>query len=251
MGALVAAVQHGEPLAGPLAAMGIVFVLLQAVGPLHDTLSTNLGAQTTAWLNDRLLLACTGPPGLAHLEQPALADDLAAARDFEFGLGGPNIMVAMPSIGAGLASLGAGAAQALLLLGYRWWAPLLLGAAWLSTHRFLAAGAIWRARQDPDVIQQERRAQYAYRLSVDAPAAKEMRLFGLADWVVHGFVNLRRSLLERSWRERRLAWPQIHGAMVLVAAANVVFFWSLARDTVAGQVALGAAVVFAQAAIGT
>jgi len=31
-GLLVAAVQNGDPLAGPLAAMGVVFVLLQALG---------------------------------------------------------------------------------------------------------------------------------------------------------------------------------------------------------------------------
>jgi ATP-binding cassette, subfamily B, bacterial len=251
MGVLVAAVQHGDSLGWPLAAMGIVFVLLQTIGPLHDALSTNLGAQTTAWLNDRLLRACVMPPGLAHLEQPALADELGAARDFEFGMSGPNITVSMPNIGAGFASFAGGLAQALLLFRYRWWAPPLLAGAWLSTHHLLAAGAIWRARQDADVAEQERRAQYAYRLSVDAPGAKEMRLFGLADWVVGGFVTLRRALLERSWRERRLTWPKTRRAMIIVSVANAVFFWSLGRDAIAGHVSLGALVVFAEAAIGT
>jgi hypothetical protein len=80
MGFLVNAVENQDPLGGPLAAMGIVFVLLQAVGPFHDALSTNLGAQVTAWLNDKLLNACSQPAGLAHLEQPALADELGARR---------------------------------------------------------------------------------------------------------------------------------------------------------------------------
>jgi ATP-binding cassette, subfamily B, bacterial len=251
MGVLVAAVQHGDSLGGPLAAMGVVFVLLQTIGPLHDALSANLGAQTTAWLNDRLLRACVSPPGLAHLEQPALADDLGAARDFEFGMGGPNITVSMPNIGAGFSSFAGGLAQALLLFRYRWWAPPLLSGAWLSTHRLLAAGAIWRARHDPDVAEQERRAQYAYRLSVDAPGAKEMRLFGLADWVVGGFVTLRRTLVDRSWRERKLTWPKTRRAMIIVSVANALFFWSLGRDAIAGRVSLGALVVFAEAAIGT
>src|SRR5262249_10845404 len=95
MGVLVNAGQQDHSLGVPLAAMGVVFVLLQTIGPLHEALSTNLGAQTTAWLNDRLLLACVGPPGLAHLENPALADQLGTARDFEYGFGGPNITVSM------------------------------------------------------------------------------------------------------------------------------------------------------------
>jgi ABC-type multidrug transport system fused ATPase/permease subunit len=251
MGFLVNAVENQDPLGGPLAAMGIVFVLLQAVGPFHDALSTNLGAQVTAWLNDKLLNACSQPAGLAHLEQPALADELGAARDFEFGMAGPSITICMPSIGAGFASFGGGVAQALLLFGFSWWAPLLLGSAWLSTHHFLAAGAIWRSRTDPDVAEQERRAEYAYRLSVDAAGAKEMRLFGLADWVVGGFVSLRRALVDRSWEDRRLRWSTTRWGLLLVVVANVVFFWALGRDAINGNVSLGALVVFAEAAIGT
>lgn len=250
MGALVTAVNDGDPLGLPLAAIGVTFVAMQAVGPLHDAVSSNLGAQATAWLNDRLLDACAGPPGLAHLEQPDLADELGAARDFEFGMAGPNIATSTPNIGAGFASFAGGVAQAALLFAYRWWAPLLVGGAWLSTHRFLARTAIWRARKDADVGEQERRALYAYRLSVDAPGAKEMRLFGLVDWVVGGFVSVRRALLERSWRERNEAWPNARWAMLVVTVANALFFWSLASDAVDGALAVGSAVVFAQAAIG-
>lgn len=250
MGVLVASVQDGDPLGGPLVAMGALFVLMQATGPLHDALSTNLGAQVTAWLNDRLLRACSEPDGLAHLEQPALADELGSAREFEFGMAGPNITVSMPAIGSGFASFAGGLASALLLARYRWWAPILVGGAWLSTHRFLAAGAIWRARHDPDVAEAERRAMYAYRLSVDAPSAKEMRLFGLADWVIGGFISERRDLLERSWRDRRFGWIKTQQGLLVVAVANAIFFFSLARDASAGRISLGVLVVLAQAAIG-
>ena len=250
MGVLVGSVQDGDPLGAPLAAMGITFVLMQAIGPLHEALSTNLGAQVTAWLNDRLLHACSDPDGLAHLEQPSLADELGSAREFEFGMAGPNITVSMPNIGSGFASFAGGLASALLLFRYRWWAPILVGGSWLATHKLLAAGAIWRARHDPDVAEAERRAMYAYRLSVDAPSAKEMRLFGLADWVVQGFIDLRRGLLERSWRDRRFGWVKTQQGLALVAVANAVFFWSLARDASAGRLSLGVLVVLAQAAIG-
>jgi ATP-binding cassette subfamily B protein len=250
MGVLVAAVQHGHSLITPLIGIGVSFVALQASGPFHDALSANLGAKTSAWLHDRLMHACIGPPGLAHLERPDLADELAAARDFDLGLTGPNMTVSMPNIGGGFASFAGGLVQALILFRYRWWAPLLVGGAWGSTHFLLKSSAIWRGRQSDEVVEQQRRAGYAYKLTVEAPAAKEVRLFGLADWVVEGFASLRRHLLDLSWAERRLGWRSTQLAMLIIAAANGLFFWSLADSAADGAVSLGALVVFAQAAIG-
>ncbi len=40
-------------------------------GPFHDAVSANLGATTSSWLHERLLEACDGAPGLAHLESPS------------------------------------------------------------------------------------------------------------------------------------------------------------------------------------
>ena len=251
MGVLVSAVEDGrDPRARPRRRRR----LLRDHAGRRDRCTTpcprTSAPSTSSWLHDRLLDACNGAPGLAHLETPELADQLSAARDFDLGLTGPNLRAAMPQIGGGFAALAGGGAQALLLFGYRWWAPLLVGGAWLSTHHFLRSGAIWHARTDDDVMEQQRRADYAYRLAVYAPAAKEVRLFGLADWVVDGFASVRRRLLDRSWEERRLRFRPTWWAIVLIAAANVVFFWSLASDARAGALGVGALVVFAQAAIG-
>jgi ABC-type multidrug transport system fused ATPase/permease subunit len=250
MGVLVSAVQSGGPVALPLVVAGLLFLLLQTSGPLHDALSSNLGARASGWLHERLLDACVTPQGLAHFENPELADRLAAARDFDAGITGPPITICMPNIGGGFAALAGGLAQALLLFGFRWWAPFVVGGAWLSTHYFLAKGAVWRGRTSPEAVQKQRQAEYAYRLAVDAPAAKEIRLFGLGDWIVGGFVSLRRHLLDMSWQERRLAMRPTATAMVIVLAANALFFWALARDAAAGRVALGWLVVYGQAAIG-
>ena len=94
-GALVGAVQGGRDLAGPLAAVGVVFVLLQVLVPVHQAIGTNLGDRTAAWLYDRLTAGCVGPPGMGHLEDPGLAADLTAARDFDLGITGPPLSIAM------------------------------------------------------------------------------------------------------------------------------------------------------------
>jgi ATP-binding cassette, subfamily B, bacterial len=67
MGILVAAVQGGRALTGPLIAVGIVFVALQVLSPLHQAVGANLGDRVAAWLYDRLTEACARPPGMGHL----------------------------------------------------------------------------------------------------------------------------------------------------------------------------------------
>src|SRR5262245_30461160 len=71
MGALVTAVQRGGDLGAPLTLVGIAFVLLQILAPLHTVIGANLGDRTAAWLYDRLTEACVTPPGIGHLEDPA------------------------------------------------------------------------------------------------------------------------------------------------------------------------------------
>jgi ABC-type transport system involved in cytochrome bd biosynthesis fused ATPase/permease subunit len=250
IGALVAAVQGGQALAGPLAATGLAFVAINALAPVHDAVGVNLGARASAWLHERLLAACVDPPGIAHLERPDLADELSSARDFDLGITAPPLRVSMPQIGSGLAELAGGAGQALVLGAYHWWAGLLVGGAWLLTHFLLRDSSVWKAWSDDAVVEEQRHVHYAYRLAVDAPAAKEVRLFGLADWVVERYVSRRLRMVEALFQARRLRLGPMRWGVLLVVGANVAVFWSLAADASAGRLALGSLVVFAQAAVG-
>src|SRR5262249_34999948 len=149
-----------------------------------------------AWLYDRLTEASVRPPGMRHLEDPGLSSDLVVARDFELGMTGPPLSVSMEFIASGLVELLAGLASTIVLIGYAWWAGLLLAAAWLSTHWLLRESAVWRARNTEEVRGAQRDSDYAYRLAVDPPAAKEVRLFGLVDWTMSRFIDRRKRLHE-------------------------------------------------------
>jgi hypothetical protein len=48
-GVVVGAIGHHAGLAAPLILVGVLFVLLQTLGPLHTALSANLGDRTAAW----------------------------------------------------------------------------------------------------------------------------------------------------------------------------------------------------------
>ena len=250
MGVLVAAVQRGGGLSGPLTLAGAVFVLLQVLNPIHQAVSANLGDRTAAWLYDRLTEACVRPPGMAHLEDPKLATELTVARDFDLGMTGPPLSISMDFIAGGLVVMIGGLACAALLFAYAWWAPLLLGGAWLATHWLLRESAVWRDRNTDEVRAAQRDADYAYRLAADPAPAKELRLFGLADWVINRFTQRRTRLHALQYEATRLREKPVLWSLLLVVGANVVVFWSLAAAAANGSLSLGEAVVFAQSAVG-
>jgi ATP-binding cassette subfamily B protein len=250
-GALVGAVASGRPLTGPLVVVGATFVLLQVASPLHAAVSANLGSRTSAWLYDRLTDACVKPPGLGHLEDPELGDDLTVAREFDLGLTGPPMSVNMDFIAGSLVELVAGLAAALVLFGYTWWAPLVLGGAWLSTHWLLRESSVWRDRNTAEVRSAQRDADYAFRMAVDPPAAKELRLFGLADWTVDRFLTRRRRLFDLQYAATRLRERSVLVSLLVVVAGNVAVFWSLADAAASGRLSLESTIVFAQVAVGT
>jgi ATP-binding cassette subfamily B protein len=250
-GVLVGAIQHQASLAVPLIIVGVLFILLQVLGPLHTALSANLGDRTSAWLYDELTGACVAVPGIGHLEDPELAADLQVARDFDRGMTGPPLSVSMDFIAGGLVDMVAGLAQACVLFGFAWWAPPVLAGAWLGTHWLLRESGVWKDRNTEEVRQAQRDADYAYRLAVDPPAAKELRIFGLPDWVLERFLASRRRLHRLQYEATRMRERSVLASLALVLAANLLVLWALASAALDHRLALGALVAYASAAIGT
>jgi ABC-type multidrug transport system fused ATPase/permease subunit len=250
MGVLVAAVTRGESLAAPLTAVGVVFVLLQVLPPIHQAISTNLGDRTASWLYERLTIACVRPPGMRHLEDPSLAADLTVARDFDLGMTGPPLSVALDFIAGGLLGIVGGLACAAVLFAFNWWTPPLLVAAWGSTHWLLRESGVWKDRNTPEVRAAQREAEYAFRLAVDPGPAKELRLFGLADWTIDRFRASRTVLHRLQYRATRLREKPMLLTVLIVCGANVAVFWALASSASAGTLSLARLVAFAQIAVG-
>ena len=251
MGALVAAVQRGDDLTPSLVVVGTAFVLLQVLTPIQTAISLNLGDRTAAFLYDRLTAACVRPAGMGHLEDPSLTADMTAARDFDLGMTGPPLSYSMDFIAGGLVGMLTGLTAAVVLAGFEWWAPIVLGGAWLSTHWLLRESAVWHDRQTDEVRGAQRDADYAYRLAVDPPASKELRLFGLVQWTIDRFVARRTRLHDLQYqatrlRERPLAWSAL-----IVTAANLLVLWALASAAAGGRIDLGQLVTYAQLAVST
>jgi ABC-type multidrug transport system fused ATPase/permease subunit len=250
MGVLVGAIRQGHALAGALTLIGAIFILLQVLNPIHQVVSSNLGDRTAAWLYDRLTEACVRPPGVGHLEDPTLTHDLTVARDFDLGMTGPPLAISMDFIASGIVEMIGGIASALILVGYAWWAPIILAGSWLATHWLLRESAIWRDRNTDEVRDAQRDADYAYRLAVDAPASKELRLFGLAGWTIDRFILRRTRLHDLQYAATRMRERPVIWSILVVVAGNVVVFSALASAAASGHISLGEAVTYVQSAVG-
>jgi ABC-type multidrug transport system fused ATPase/permease subunit len=143
-----------------------------------------------------------------------------------------------------------GLASAIVVAVWSWWAAAILAGAWLSTHYLLRESGVWRDRNTPEVQAAQRDADYAYRLAVDPPAAKELRLFGLATWTLDRFVARRSRLHELQYAATRMRQRPLAGCILIVTGANLLVFWLITQAALERQIGLGQAVTFLQSAVG-
>lgn len=248
MGLLIAAVQSGDDLTVPLVAVGITFFIALSGGPFAQAVAQALGSHTAGWMRRELTRISMAPVGIAHLEHPELKSDLTIAQDFDRGISGPPLSISMTFIGGGLGTMLGGLVASILLFGFAWWAPFLLAGGWLATQYMLRESGIWKDRLTNEVREAQRQADYTYRLAVDPPAAKELRLFGLSEWTLDRFAQRRRRLFDLQWKATRMRERPVVWSLLFTLAANLIFFWVLAGRLAGGSIELGAAVTYAAAA---
>ncbi len=105
-------------------------------------------------------------------------------------------------------------------------------------------------RNTEEVRSAQRDAEYSYRIAVDPGPAKEVRLFGLADWTLDRFIARRTRLHALQYEATRLREKPVAWSLLVVGAANIIVFVALANATSRGAFTLGEAVVFAFNAVG-
>ncbi len=149
--------------------------------PVQDLLEAHCSAVMSAGMQRRLALAVCGPAGIEHLEDPAVLDQLSAATGELTTTRPADAPVALAGVlGDRLGGLGA----CVVLATFRWWLGLLFLAAWLAVRpplrRLLAERATLIRRATPAL----RHSWYYLGCAWRPQFAKEMRVFGLGDWIL-------------------------------------------------------------------
>ncbi|GAB3744441.1 ABC transporter ATP-binding protein [Microlunatus parietis] len=252
-GSVAAAVRAGAPASDAeqvwtsLVAVAAVLLLGPVLQSLKAVTAARCSAAYLAYVLDLLAEAGVGPRGIGHLDSPGPAGRLRAVadatKDWSFLMGIDSTWSVLTSR---LAALGA----LVLLLPWRWWVPLLVAATFVVlSYVFLGWISLAFDRLLQTTGDQRRRAGYLRGLMLGTETAKEVRLFGLADWLGETYRSTWTEAMTGLWRARQHGLGPVLGACLAVAAATGGALIMIGTDVVAGAVTLGGAVMLAQAVL--
>jgi ABC-type transport system involved in cytochrome bd biosynthesis fused ATPase/permease subunit len=233
----------GAGLIGLLVGIAAVLLAQELVGAVRGWASTDLYRRFDEYLLGRLMAAVLAVGGLELFEDPRLS----ALRDRAVRIArfGPGELAS--GIDAQWAARAQGLAATVLVAWYQPFAAVVLAALWI------AAGWLLRAnyyRGDPFWADPLRRAMYLKKIGLMPDWAKELRVFGLVDWLVDQFGRQWVQVMGELWRARRVGRRTLLllGAAVLVAHA--VTLAVVAHAALAGALSLGALAVLVQGLFG-
>ena len=205
---------EGAALLRTLALAAALYLAHQLVDQMSFVHGQDLGRRLESLLRERTVEACMGPPEIAHLEDQRNLDSVSLARNPSPGMFVP---------GAAVLGLGVMVPPRLAVLGSAvivgtfspWLAALLLvgcaiSFAGLVRYFFVQVKAGLAGHGDL------RRALYFRDLATSPPAAKEVRVFGLVEWLRGRYDAAWREAMSPSWARRRGSRTSVTIAIVAV-----------------------------------
>jgi ATP-binding cassette subfamily B protein len=225
------------------AIVGILFVVQSASTSLQGVAATVLADRIDHELQRRLMSAVMSPAGIAHLEDPATLDLITVGRDtFRAWLRPGRLAISLSQLVSARVTL---VGAALIIVRYRW--PLAL--------LFLAT-ALWAENEERRASRRAaehhhgrsplaRRTEYYYELGVTPGAAKEIRVFGLPQFLLDRFADTWRLAMSQAMGKAGLR-PML-SALSLGASTLLIFGW-MCLDALHGHLKLAPdMLVYAQA----
>jgi ATP-binding cassette, subfamily B, bacterial len=174
----------GHRLIAALAAAGAAYAAALLLGPAQSALSSVVKWRLIYRTQDRLMAAVSGPPGIGHLEDPAVLDDLELAQG---QLVNPRPADAPMTLAVVISNRASGLFACAVLASWRWWLGLGMLVMWIAVRRPQLAlireqGALYAGSSEA-----MRRAWYLSQLAGQPAVAKESRVFGLGGWLVERY----------------------------------------------------------------
>lgn len=223
----------------------------QILAVIQTSLGELIARRVDGAVFQRLMTASLSVPGIADLEDPALRDELAeAGRELEHGFQSP---------GRACAGLLALLTRYVQLAGYV--AVVGVGFSWPVAAGVLTVPLLFRYGQRgglrrysalfPRLAGIHRRSDYLRDLSTGVSAAKEIRVFGLTDWLVRRYHETSLAWMRPIWVERRRIYLKpflrltavgllLTSAALIGAGTGAGGPFSLTRFALAVQAALAA-----------
>lgn len=219
----------------------VLFLTRQVLAPVQTALGVRVQRRVDGALRDRALRVALRSTSIAPMEDQATLEALTeATREFEADFRSPGASA------AGLVNL---VARYVQLLGFA--AIVGVVVSWPAAAALFVATMVFRYGQRgglrrysevwKDVVGFRRRSVYLRELAMGPEAAKEMRVFGLADWFSDEYAEATRNMLDPVALRRRqiyLVPYLVYTAIGLVISAAVLV--TVARSASAGEITLTA-----------
>jgi ATP-binding cassette subfamily B protein len=219
---------------GLVAALVLVFTLDGVLTVLVNMSAVRMTYATDPVVHGGISATMVASPRIGHLESSAVADESRQAQ----GMGNRGIWVGLFPLGelvrSRLLAIGAGVAVG-VVFSWPMAGLLLLTTAlveWWSARASNAEQKMWRRG-----ALTERQSNYAYELGLGA-AAKELRVFGFASWLVDRCQRDWQAGIAPLWRARRVATLRTLAVYGVHLAALGLAVWLLAHDVTTGSIGL-------------
>jgi ATP-binding cassette subfamily B protein len=220
-----------------------LMLLLQIVPRVRTAVGTAMGWRLDSDLRQRAMAALNRPWGIAHLEDPAIANLISQTAGIGVAGYTPGLAVNQlinSRISMTLTAIASGA----LLIGYHWWAAaVLFGVLWMFSiisRRSYVRRANTMLGQTPSV----RRVEYFRNLALSPNSAKDVRLLDIGGWITERLRGEWRTGLQAQTKEHSGAFRATLIASAAVMLTNAVIYSLLARDAATGVISLGALVIY-------
>src|SRR5688572_10919063 len=253
IGILVDAIIEKGDVSGstPWIALGAVAAILfvqRVAFPFLDPAIESLEHRLTILVQQRVMSPLLRPVTIGHLEDAGVNDQLRLAQ--QVGSENFSAQQALAALTDLTSTRLACTVAAGILFNWRWWAPVVLLAAWLLSriwYRIQMGSLVTSMERDTPAL---RRAEYVSELILDGTAAKETRIFDLGPWLLDRFEAHWLDGMRDVWEGRRRGRVGTLIAGGALIAAYVAVFGGLVRATLRGEFTPGDVFIYMSLAMG-
>jgi ATP-binding cassette, subfamily B, bacterial len=223
----------------------LLTVVVRVLAPIQSALAAVFARRIDRSLQERVIAAVARPAGVAHLEDPETLDLVKNAQ----GVGaeghkpGEAVNALATLLPSWLQALGA----ACVLLTFNPALGLVWIVLWPVVLAFLMREYVRVGQTAYNSAAVVRRSRYFLDLALKPPEAKELRTWGMLDWIIGRYEATWLEAMLPVWRIRDPSRPAIWLTVCLVVAMNLAAYGLLVYAALRGDLTLAALVVYARA----
>ena len=215
----------GDRLITALVVAALLYAASLILDPIGNALSTAASQRITGQLQARLLTAVTAPVTVAHLEDEETLNRLASAEGSLTGFFPGNAPVTWVGSVAGRLS---GVFGCAVIAAYFWWLGLLLLVIWLVVRQVILKSVLKQAIDMRGQTTEMRRAWYYTGVGSKARDAKEVRVFGLAEFFGGRYARHFSESIRAGHAGLRGLHRRAAACFLLVTGGYVLAIWTIA-----------------------